>query len=233
MKAAVLVFPGSNCDRDARRAIAASGHFDADLVSHRQSDLSGYDLIALPGGFAHGDYLRAGSIARFSPCMRAVAEAASAGVPILGICNGFQILLEAGLLPGAMLTNVNTHFRHSWINVSCPNPVTAFSLAIAPGRVLRLIIAHGQGNYFADSELLARLEGEGQVVFRYCSPDGRAETQSNPNGSLNNIAGVCNRKRNVVGLMPHPERASDPALGSDDGISIWQSAAEWLARGNS
>ncbi len=233
MKAAVLVFPGSNCDRDARRAIAASGRFAADLVSHRQSDLSGYDLVVLPGGFAHGDYLRAGSIARFSPCMRAVAEAASAGVPVLGICNGFQILLESGLLPGAMLTNINTHFRHSWINVSCPNPATAFSQAIAPDRVLRLIIAHGQGNYFADSELLARLEGEGQIVFRYCAPDGRADAQSNPNGSLNNIAGVCNRTRNVVGLMPHPERASDVALGSDDGISIWQSAAEWLVRGNS
>ncbi len=225
MKAAVLVFPGSNCDRDAHRALAEHSDFDPRLVPHQQSDLTGFDLILLPGGFAHGDYLRAGAIARFSPCMEGVARAAAAGVPVLGICNGFQILLEAGLLPGAMLSNTSLRFEHGWVHLRCETTATPFTQTIDRQRPLRLIVAHGQGNYYAAPEQLDRIEGEGQVVFRYCDDEGHITESANPNGSLNSIAGVCNRNRNVVGLMPHPERASDPALGSIDGAALWHSAA--------
>ena len=228
MKAAVLVFPGSNCDRDAQRALLESSQFAADLVPHQCRDLSGYDLIVLPGGFAHGDYLRCGAIARFSPCLQGVADAAAAGVPVLGICNGFQILLEAGLLPGAMLPNESNRFEHRWVNVCCETADTAFSRAASTGRVLRLVIAHGQGNYYAPPDQLQQIESDGQVVFRYCDRRGRTSPAYNPNGSANHIAGICNRERNVVGLMPHPERASAARLGSSDGTAFWESAACWL-----
>ena len=228
MKAAVLVFPGSNCDRDARRALLETSQFAADLVPHHRRDLSGYDLIVLPGGFAHGDYLRCGAIARFSPCMEGVAASAERGVPVLGICNGFQILLEAGLLPGAMLPNASSRFEHGWVNVRCDTGDTAFTAAAGGGRVLRLLIAHGEGNFHAPPRQLERIESSGQVVFRYCDARGRVGRRQNPNGSVNHIAGVCNRARNVVGLMPHPERASSARLGSTDGTAFWESAARWL-----
>ncbi|MDE2936819.1 MAG: phosphoribosylformylglycinamidine synthase subunit PurQ [Chloroflexota bacterium] len=228
MKAAVLVFPGSNCDRDAQRALLESSDFAADLVPHGRRDLGGYDLIVLPGGFAHGDYLRCGAIARFSPCLEGVAAAAGRGVPVLGICNGFQILLEAGLLPGAMLPNESSRFEHGWIRVRCEAADTAFTAAAAEGNVLRLLIAHGEGNYHAPPDQLARIESAGQVVFRYCDGRGRLGRAHNPNGSVNHIAGVCNQARNVVGLMPHPERASSARLGSTDGTAFWDSAARWL-----
>ena len=228
MKAAVLVFPGSNCDRDAQRALLETSDFEADLVPHHRRDLSGYDLIVLPGGFAHGDYLRCGAIARFSPCLEAVATAAGRGVPVLGICNGFQILLEAGLLPGAMLPNESSRFEHGWINVRCETADTAFSTSSTAGAVLRLLIAHGEGNYYAPPDQLDRLEAAGRVVFRYCDERGRSGGAHNPNGSANHIAGICNRARNVVGLMPHPERASVARLGSSDGAAFWESAARWV-----
>ena len=228
MKAAVLVFPGSNCDRDAQRALLESSDFAADLVPHTRSDLAGYDLIVLPGGFAHGDYLRCGAIARFSPCLKGVAAAAGRGVPVLGICNGFQILLEAGLLPGAMLPNESSRFEHGWIRVRREGDDTAFSSDSDRGNVLKLVIAHGEGNYYAPPDQLRRIESDGRVVFRYCDGRGRVGRAHNPNGSVNHIAGVCNRERNVVGLMPHPERASAARLGSTDGTAFWESAARWL-----
>ncbi len=228
MKAAVLVFPGSNCDRDAQRALLETSAFHADLIPHHRQDLSAYDLIVLPGGFAHGDYLRCGAIARFSPCLKGVAAAAARGAPVLGICNGFQILLEAGLLPGAMLANKSNRFEHGWVNVRCEADDTAFSVAASSGAVLRLLIAHGQGNYYAPPQQLQQIEADGQVVFRYCDRRGRTAAQFNPNGSANHIAGICNQGRNVVGLMPHPERASAARLGSGDGTAFWESAARWL-----
>lgn len=224
----MLVFPGSNCDRDAQRALLESSDFSADLVPHTRRDLSGYDLIVLPGGFAHGDYLRCGAIARFSPCLEGVAAAAERGVPVLGICNGFQILLEAGLLPGAMLRNESSRFQHGWVYVRCETADTAFSKASADGGVLRLLIAHGEGNYYAPREQIDQIESDGRVVFRYCDERGRSRPDNNPNGSVNHIAGICNRARNVVGLMPHPERASAARLGSTDGTAFWESAARWL-----
>ena len=226
MKAAVLVFPGSNCDRDAQRALRDSSDFAADLVPHTRLDLAGYDLIVLPGGFAHGDYLRCGAIARFSPCLEGVAAAAERGVPVLGICNGFQILLEAGLLPGAMLPNESNKFKHDICNyVRCETADTAFTTAADEGDVLRLPIAHGEGNYYAPPNQIDQIESDGQVVFRYCDKRGQPRNQ---NGSVNQIAGICNRARNVVGLMPHPERASDARLKLTDGTAIWESAARWL-----
>ena len=224
----MLVFPGSNCDRDAQRALLESSDFSADLVPHTRHDLSGYDLIVLPGGFAHGDYLRCGAIARFSPCLEGVAAEAERGVPVLGICNGFQILLEAGLLPGAMLRNESSRFQHGWVNIRCETADTAFSRATGDGRVLRLLIAHGEGNYYAPPDRIDQIESDGQVVFRYCDERGRSGPGNNPNGSINQIAGICNRARNVVGLMPHPERASTARLGSTDGTAFWESAARWL-----
>ncbi len=222
----MLEFPGSNCDRDAQRALQESSDFSADLVHHSRRDLNGYDLIVLPGGFAHGDYLRCGAIARFSPCLEGVAEATGRGVPVLGICNGFQILLEAGLLPGAMLPNESSKFKHDVRNyVRCYASDTAFTSASNEGEVLRLPIAHGEGNYYAPPDQLEEIERDGQVVFRYCDERGRPR---NPNGSVNRIAGICNRARNVVGLMPHPERASSARLGLTDGTAIWESAARWL-----
>ena len=229
MKFAVVMFPGSNSDRDA---LYAAGHVlgeQAELVWHKDADLGGADAVILPGGFAHGDYLRTGAIARFSPIMAAVKRFAERGGPVIGICNGFQVLLEAGLLPGAMVRNRSVKFvsRHVFVRVEQTD--TPFTIACTPAQVLELPIAHGEGNYFADPAQLAALEQNRQVVFRYSTRSGEVTAPANPNGSLNNIAGICNAARNVVGLMPHPERACETSLGSADGRIILQSAVRTLA----
>jgi phosphoribosylformylglycinamidine synthase I len=229
MKFAVVVFPGSNSDMDAYYAASRVLGAEAALVWHKDTDLDGADAVILPGGFAHGDYLRTGAIARFSPIMGAVRAFADGGGAVLGICNGFQVLLEAGMLPGAMVRNREIKFVSSEVRVRVEQTDTLFSASCAPGQVLRLPIAHGEGNYFAEREVLADLESRRQVVFRYVDAAGDPSEDGNPNGSANNIAGICNRQRNVVGLMPHPERACETALGSDDGRVILASVTHALA----
>jgi phosphoribosylformylglycinamidine synthase len=220
MRFAVITFPGSNGDHDALTAIEAGLGQPVELVWHTETDLSGFDCLIIPGGFSYGDYLRAGAIARFAPVMTAVRTFAEAGGPVLGICNGFQILTEARLLPGALLRNASLSFECRWVYVRVENDQTAWTRALASGTILRLPIAHGEGRYYADPVTLEELEREGRVVFRYVESDGRVTLQANPNGSLNNIAGVCNQRGNVVGLMPHPERAYDRLIGGDDGLRV-------------
>jgi phosphoribosylformylglycinamidine synthase subunit PurQ / glutaminase len=229
MKFAIVVFPGSNCDHDAYHAAKHVLGQDAQFVWHKETSLGGADVVILPGGFSHGDYLRTGAIARFSPIMTTVAEFARQGGPVLGICNGFQILLEAGLLPGAMLRNrdLKFHCEHIWIRVEQTN--TPFTLSASRGQVLKVPIAHGEGNFFADPDVIRSLESSGRIVFRYCDPDGQITDAANPNGSINNIAGICSEARNVVGLMPHPERACEPVLGSADGRVVLESVVGALA----
>ena len=224
MKFAVVVFPGSNCDEDAFYAASGVLGERAEYIWHKETSLHGADAVILPGGFAHGDYLRTGAMARFSPIMRAVETFAAAGGPVLGICNGFQILLEAGLLPGAMLRNRDLKFHCEHVYVRVEQTDTPFTRSCRQGNVLRLPIAHGEGNYFADPETIARLEANRQVIFRYTDASGRVTDAANPNGAAAGIAGLCNDTRNVVGLMPHPERACELALGSADGLQIFQSA---------
>lgn len=228
MKFAVIVFPGSNCDQDAYHAVRDVLGQSAEYVWHKQTSLQEADAVILPGGFAHGDYLRTGAMARFSPIMRAVEEFAASGGPVLGVCNGFQVLLEAGLLPGAMLRNRGLRFRCEHVHVRVEQNDTPFTCRCRKGQVLRLPIAHGEGNYFADPHVIARLEQQRQVVFRYTTPEGAVTDAANPNGSTASIAGLCNESRNVVGLMPHPERACEPVLGSGDGLLVLQSAVDWL-----
>jgi phosphoribosylformylglycinamidine synthase I len=223
MKFSVIVFPGSNCDHDAYHAAKHVLGQDASFVWHKETTLRGADVVILPGGFSHGDYLRTGAIARFSPVMGPVAEFARQGGPVLGICNGFQILLEAGLLPGAMLRNRDLKFHCEHVNVRVEQTNTPFTRLAAAGQVLSLPIAHGEGNYFADPETVRTLEAAGRVVFRYCDAGGQPTEAGNPNGSLQNIAGICNEARNVVGLMPHPERACESVLGSKDGLVLFES----------
>jgi phosphoribosylformylglycinamidine synthase len=231
MKFGVVVFPGSNCDHDAYHAAKEVLGQDAEFLWHKDAGLKGADVIVLPGGFAHGDYLRTGAIARFSPIMPAIQAFARQGGPVLGICNGFQVLLEAGLLPGAMLRNRDLKFHCEQVTVRVEQTDTPFTRSCAEGQVLRLPIAHGEGNYFADVDLAASLEANRQVVFRYVDTGGEATDEGNPNGSLHNIAGVCNAARNVVGLMPHPERASEPWMGSDDGRIVLESVVRAYADG--
>ena len=223
MKFAVVVFPGSNCDHDAHYAAKHVLGQDAEFVWHKDTSLGGADVVILPGGFAHGDYLRTGAIARFSPIMSEVKRFAAAGGPVLGICNGFQVLLEAGLLPGAMLRNRSVKFQCEHVHVKVEQIDTPFTLAAAPGQVLRIPIAHGEGNYYAEPDVLDRLEKNRQVIFRY--------VERIPTGRLNNIAGLCNEQRNVVGLMPHPERACELALGSADGLVMFESALKAVTAG--
>jgi phosphoribosylformylglycinamidine synthase len=229
MRIGVIVFPGSNGDHDAQVALGATLDATVDLIWHRTASLTGYDALVLPGGFAHGDYLRTGAIARFSPVMAAVERFAADGGPVLGICNGFQILCEAGLLPGALLRNASLRFVCRWVHVAVERADTPWTAGLRPGTVLRLPVAHGEGRYVADPATLAALEANGQVVLRYCDAAGRIGGAGNPNGSLDDIAGVCNAARNVVGMMPHPERGADPLLGGDDGRVILASVRLALA----
>src|SRR5688572_10444509 len=228
MKFAIVVFPGSNCDHDAYYAAKHVLGQPADFVWHKETSLGGADVVILPGGFSHGDYLRTGAIARFSPVMRAVSEAAASGTPVLGICNGFQVLLECGLLPGAMLRNRDVKFHCEFVNLRVERIDTPFTSRCAIGEVLRLPIAHGEGNYYASPETLAELEMTGRVVFRYASAAGELTDEANPNGSINSIAGICSEARNVVGLMPHPERACQSVVGSDDGLKLFESVVHSL-----
>jgi phosphoribosylformylglycinamidine synthase len=224
----VVVFPGSNCDHDTYYVLTHICGQEARFVWHKDTDLSGLDAVILPGGFSYGDYLRTGAIARFSPVMRAVGEFAERGGPVLGICNGFQILQEAGLLPGAMLRNRGLKFISQPVHVRVEGSDTPLTAGLAEGTVLTMPIAHGEGNFYLPDEELDRLEGEGRVVFRYTTRDGRLEDAANVNGSSRAIAGVCNRARNVVGLMPHPERSSEPELGSTDGRRIFEALVRVL-----
>ena len=226
MRFAVIVFPGTWSDGDCYHVFTDILGQPADYVWHRQSDLSQYDCVVLPGGFSYGDYLRTGAIARFSPVMEAVVGHAEAGKPVIGICNGFQILCEAGLLPGALIRNESLQYRCLWVNLRVENADTAFSEACRPGQVLAIPISHGEGRYYADGETLARLEAERRVVFRYCDADGQTTAAANPNGSVNNIAGIINERGNVLGMMPHPERACEALLGGEDGLYIWRSILE-------
>jgi phosphoribosylformylglycinamidine synthase len=230
MTFAVVVFPGSNCDHDAYHAAKDVLGQDAAYIWHKDTSLHGADVVVLPGGFAHGDYLRTGAIARFSPIMPAVVEFAAKGGPVLGICNGFQVLLEVGLLPGAMLRNRDLHFRCEHVTVRVEQTDTPFTMSASRGQLLSIPIAHGEGNYYADPGVIDELERTRRVVFRYCDARGEATTAGNPNGSVNNIAGICNERRNVVGLMPHPERACETVLGSADGLVIFESVVAALAR---
>ena len=229
MKFAIVVFPGSNCDHDAYHAVKHVLKQDAEFVWHKETSLKGADVAILPGGFSHGDYLRTGAIARFSPVMNAVVDFARKGGPVLGICNGFQILLEAGMLPGAMLRNRDLKFHCEHVHVRVEQADTPFTLRTTTGQVLRIPIAHGEGNYFAEPEILNDLEASGRVVFRYCDARGSVTNEANPNGAARGIAGICNDTRNVVGLMPHPERACESVLGSADGLIMFESVVTALA----
>jgi phosphoribosylformylglycinamidine synthase len=230
MTVGVVVFPGSNCDHDAYHVVKHVCGQEARFVWHKETDLSGLDAIILPGGFAYGDYLRTGAIARFSPVMGAVVAFAKRGGPVLGICNGFQILQEAGLLSGAMLRNKNVKFLSQPVHVRVERDDTIATAGVAVGRVLTLPIAHGEGNFYLPDEELDRLEGEGRVVFRYTTKEGRLDDDANANGSSRAIAGVCNEARNVVGLMPHPERAAEPELGSADGRCLLEALTRTLVQ---
>jgi len=229
MKFGVVMFPGSNCDHDTYHVISKVIGQPVDFIWHRQSSVGDCDAVILPGGFSYGDYLRTGAIARFSPVMGAVKEFASRGGLVMGICNGFQILCEAGLLPGALLRNKNLKFICEHVNMRVEAADTPFTNRCQRGQVLSVPIAHGDGNYFCDEETLRELQRENRIIFRYSSKDGVLTETSNPNGSLDDIAGICNRERNVLGLMPHPERASEALLGSNDGRIIFYSLADTLA----
>jgi phosphoribosylformylglycinamidine synthase len=229
MKFGVVVFPGSNCDHDAFHAVANVLRQPVEFLWHQSEGLAGCDALILPGGFAHGDYLRTGAIARFSPVMKSVAKFAEAGGPVLGICNGFQILLEAGLLPGAVMRNSGLRYICRYVHIRVEQTETPFTNAAHAGQILKIPIAHNDGCYTLDEEGLAELERNRQILFRYTTADGKNDAAGNPNGSLHNIAGVCNRQRNVAGLMPHPERAVESALDSADGLVILNSMVGALA----
>jgi phosphoribosylformylglycinamidine synthase subunit PurQ / glutaminase len=229
LHAAVIVFPGSNCDRDVAVALEASLGRPPAMVWHRDTELPAVDLVVVPGGFSYGDYLRCGAMAAHSPIMREVKARATKGMPVLGICNGFQILTEAGLLPGALMRNAQLKFvcKDVWLRVESSE--SPFTCKYNAGTVVRFPIAHAEGNYFADAATLDRLEGEGRVAFRYVSPDGEAAAAANPNGSARNIAGIYNETRTVLGLMPHPERLAEAALGGTDGRALFEGLVERLS----
>ena len=229
MKAAVIVFPGSNCDRDVQVSLRHSMGSEPDMVWHGEAQVPACDLIVLPGGFSYGDYLRCGAIAAHSPIMRDVIAKAKAGTPVLGICNGFQILIEAGLLPGALLRNAGIHYLCKDVNLRVERADTAFTAHYSEHQIINIPIAHHDGNYFADDETLKTLEGEGRVVFRYCDKNGKTDMSANPNGSRGNIAGITNKRGTVLGMMPHPERLADPFLGGTDGKPMFDALAEALS----
>jgi phosphoribosylformylglycinamidine synthase subunit PurQ / glutaminase len=229
MKFGVIVFPGSNCDYDAYHTAKHVLGQQAEYVWHKDTSLAGADVVILPGGFAHGDYLRTGAIARFSPIMAAVRAFADAGNPVLGVCNGFQILLESGLLPGAMLRNRGLKFICEHVNIRVEQTHTPFTVGCTKGQLLRIPINHGEGNYYAADDVVEALERERRVIFRYVDASGEPTDAANPNGAVHNIAGICSERRNVVGMMPHPERACEPMLGSKDGLVLFESVVTALA----
>jgi phosphoribosylformylglycinamidine synthase len=230
-KFGVVIFPGSNCDADCYHALRDVVGVPTEYIWHEERDLSRFDGIVLPGGFTYGDYLRTGAIARFAPVMEAVAEFAEKGGLVIGICNGFQILLEAGLLPGAMLRNAHQRFSCKYVNLRVETHDTVFTRLARRGAVWRMPIAHGEGRYYADEQTLAELEASEQIVFRYCDERGAITPEANPNGSVGNIAGICNRKRNVLGMMPHPERCCEQMLGSTDGRFVFEGMVSGLVGG--
>lgn len=229
MKAAVIVFPASNCDRDVKVALERTPGIEPVMVWHKETELPMVELIVLPGGFAFGDYLRAGAMAAHSPVMYEVRRRAEKGVPILGICNGFQVLTEAGLLPGAFLQNAGLKFVCKDVHLRVETSQSLFTNKYETGQTLRIPIAHHEGNYFADDDTLGRLEANGQVAFRYCTAEGKVTAEANPNGAARNIAGLFNESKTILGLMPHPERLADAALGGEDGKAIFAALAEALA----
>lgn len=229
MKTGVLIFPGSNCDFDAFWAVKELAQQPARFLWHESHDLEGCDLIIVPGGFAYGDYLRTGAIAKFSPVMESVKKFAASGGLVIGICNGFQILCESGLLPGALMRNAGLKYICKNVFVRIENSDTPFTNACREGEILQIPIGHMEGNYFCDETTLTELKRDHRIVFRYCSPEGNIAAAANPNGSLDNIAGICSPGRNVLGMMPHPERSSEDLLGSSDGFKIFQSLVSAMA----
>jgi phosphoribosylformylglycinamidine synthase len=229
MKAAIVLFPGSNRENDMAAALEAASGVKPAIVWHGDSALPQTDLIVLPGGFAHGDYLRCGAMAAHSPIMRAVVERAQHGTPVLGVCNGFQVLTEAGLLPGALMRNATLRFTCRDVHLRVENSQTLFANRYEAGQVIRVPVAHGDGNYFADDETLRRLEGEGRIAFRYCSAKGEIDDGANPNGSIRAIAGIYNESKTVLGLMPHPENAIEKDMGSADGKALFDGIVAALA----
>lgn len=230
MKFGIVILPGSNCDHDAMHVTSTVLGADAEFLWHKDTDLKGADCVIIPGGFAYGDYLRAGALAKFAPIMEPIRRHASAGGLVLGICNGFQVLTEVGLLPGALMRNQHLRFLGRDVYIRADGTATPFTNQLAPGQILRMPLAHGEGNYFADDAVLDELERNRQIVFRYCDAVGRLTAEANPNGSARNIAGICNRERNVLGMMPHPERCSEALLGNADGLGIFHSIAASFAR---
>jgi len=231
MKWGVVVFPGSNCDHDCYWVLKDIFSQEVNYIWHKETRLEGYDCLILPGGFSYGDYLRTGAIARFSKVMLEIEKFANRGGLILGICNGFQILLEAGFLPGAMLRNKNLNFICKYVTIRVENDKTPFTNLTSQDRVLNIPIAHIEGNYYADKSTLEELNRNNQVIFRYATRDGRCTNEANPNGSIENIAGICNREGNILGMMPHPERCVDMRLGSEDGRVIFESIMRWFENG--
>lgn len=225
-KVGVLVFPGSNCDYDAYYAVKKVLKQEAEFIWHKDTKLRYYDAIVIPGGFSYGDYLRAGAIAQFSPIMERVIEFAENGKPVIGICNGFQILLEMDLLPGALITNDHLKFRCDDVYLKVTNNKTSFTSEFNKEQIIKLPIAHQSGNYYAEDKVIQKLEDENRIVFKYCDADGQITEEANPNGSIRNIAGIINEEGNVLGMMPHPERAMEPILESTDGVAIFESLLE-------
>ncbi len=230
MRFGVVVFPGSNCDHDCYHVLKHVLGQQVEFVWHKETDVSRFDCLILPGGFSYGDYLRAGAIARFSPVMAAVERFAGSGGLVFGICNGFQILVESGILPGAFMRNISLKFICRDVYVRVENVHTPFTRLTEPGQVLRMPIAHADGNFFADEATLARMEAQGRIAFRYCAPDGTVSPVWNPNGAVGNIAGICNEAGNVLGMMPHPERCSEAVLGNEDGRVLFVSMIESLVK---
>ena len=226
MRFGVVVFPGTWSDVDCYHVLDEVLGQEVSYVWHKETDLSGYDCVVLPGGFSYGDYLRCGAIARFSPVMEAVVDFAGKGGVVIGICNGFQVLCESGLLPGALMRNDSLEFRCQWVNLRVDNTDTPFTKKCGSGQVIRVPISHGEGRYYADESTLESLEEGGRVLFRYCADDGQVTSESNPNGSLNGIAGIANRDGNVLGMMPHPERCCEPLLGGTDGLYVFESIVD-------
>ncbi len=225
MKFGIVLLPGSNCDHDAEHVVSNVLGCDAEILWHKETNLHGADCVIIPGGFAYGDYLRAGALAKFAPIMESVKRHAAGGGLVFGICNGFQVLTEVGLLPGALMRNQHLRFLGRDVLLRVEETDTPFTCELAAGQILRTPIAHGEGNYFADDETLDELERNRQVIFRYCDAEGRLTSEASPNGSARSIAGICNRERNVLGMMPHPERCSESLLGGTDGLGVFRSIA--------